>query len=81
VEEIIVVSGRTLRGRTALRSFGANIRRERVLRLVSQAKLAKLAGLNVRTIARIEAGELGVRSNTVERIARALGCTLAKLCQ
>ena len=62
-----------------LRRFGANVRRERVLRLITQEKLARLAGLNVRTIARIEAGELNLRRLTIERIRQAIGCPRHKL--
>jgi len=50
-----------------------------VFRLISQEKLAALAALNVRTIARIEAGELNLRSETIERIQRAIGCSAKKL--
>lgn len=67
------------RRKYALRIFGANVRRERVFRLISQEKLAALAALNVRTIARIEAGELNLRNETIERIQRAIGCSAKKL--
>jgi transcriptional regulator with XRE-family HTH domain len=65
--------------KNALRIFGANVRRERVFRLISQEKLAALAALNVRTIARIEAGELNLRSETIDRVRRAIGCSVEKL--
>jgi transcriptional regulator with XRE-family HTH domain len=39
-----------------LRRLGGNVRRERVSRKISQDKLAQLAGINPRTVAKIEAG-------------------------
>ena len=62
-----------------LRKLGGNIRRERVMRLMSQDWLAAKAGLNVHTIAKIEAGELNVRSQTIERIRAAIGCPFSRL--
>jgi ribosome-binding protein aMBF1 (putative translation factor) len=62
--------------REALRkTFGADVRRERTLLRISQDELAARSGLHPRTIARIEAGELGIRPETLDRIQRALGCT------
>lgn len=57
-----------------VKRFGGNVRRERTLCGMSQAKLASEAALNVRTIAKIEAGELKVRKETVARPRRAIGC-------
>lgn len=57
-----------------IKRFGGNVRRERTLRGISQAKLASEAALNVRTIAKIEAGELKVRKETVSRLCKAIGC-------
>jgi transcriptional regulator with XRE-family HTH domain len=54
--------------------FGANVRRERTARRISQNELAARCGLHPRTIAKIEAGELGIRSETLDRIQRAIGC-------
>jgi transcriptional regulator with XRE-family HTH domain len=59
----------------ALKIFGGNVRRERTARRISQDKLAVLAGLTARTIAKIEAGELGVRPETIDRIRNAIGCS------
>jgi|GEM_PF-5049866 len=61
-----------------LRHLGANIRRERVAQHLSQEKLATAAGLYVDTIARIEAGALNVRPETLARIEAALGCRFSK---
>jgi transcriptional regulator with XRE-family HTH domain len=64
---------------SALKTIGGNIRRERTARLISQDKLAAVAGLNVRTLAKIEAGELNVRPETLDNIRRALGCSLRSI--
>lgn len=62
--------------REALRkTFGADVRRERTLLRISQNELAARSGLHPRTIAKIEAGEIGIRPETLDRIQRALGCT------
>jgi ribosome-binding protein aMBF1 (putative translation factor) len=62
--------------REALRkTFGGDVRRERILLRISQNKLAARCGLHPRTIAKIEAGEIGIRPETLDRIQRALGCT------
>jgi transcriptional regulator with XRE-family HTH domain len=61
--------------REALRkTFGADVRRERTLLRMSQDELATRSGLHARTIAKIEAGEIGIRRGTLDRIQRALGC-------
>ena len=46
---------------------------------MSQEKLALLADLNVRTICKIEAGELNIHRTTIERIQQALGCPMITL--
>jgi transcriptional regulator with XRE-family HTH domain len=57
------------------KTFGANLRRERTARRISQNELAARCGLHPRTVAKIEAGELGIRPETLDRIQRAIGCT------
>jgi transcriptional regulator with XRE-family HTH domain len=57
------------------KTFGANVRRERTARRISQDELGARCGLHPRTIAKIEAGEIGIRSETLDRIQRAIGCT------
>jgi transcriptional regulator with XRE-family HTH domain len=57
------------------KTFGANVRRERAARRISQDELAARCRLNPRTIAKIEAGEIGIRPETLDRIQRAIGCT------
>ena len=59
--------------------FGANVRRERVERSITQEKLAEMADLNIRTLQRIEAGEFNLLLTTVLRLQRALGCSWEKL--
>ena len=58
------------------KTFGANVRRERTARRISQDELAARCGLHPRTIAKIEAGEMGIRPETLNGIQRAIGCTL-----
>jgi transcriptional regulator with XRE-family HTH domain len=57
------------------KTLGANVRRERTARRISQEELAMRCGLHSRTIAKIEAGELGIRPETLDRIQSAIGCT------
>ena len=63
----------------ALSRFGTNIRRERTARKMTQEKLAEHADLNIRTLQKIEAGELNVLITTAARIQRALACPWDKL--
>jgi transcriptional regulator with XRE-family HTH domain len=62
-----------------LKAFGANVRRERVARRMTQEKLPELVDLNIRTIQKIEAGDINVLVTTAMRIQRALGCSWGKL--
>jgi transcriptional regulator with XRE-family HTH domain len=59
--------------------LGANIRRERTTRSVTQEKLAELADLNIRTVQKVESGSLNVLITTLIRIQRGLGCKWDKL--
>jgi transcriptional regulator with XRE-family HTH domain len=59
---------------TLRKTLGADQRRERTARRISQDELAARCGLNPRTIAKIEAGEIGIRPETLDRIQRAIGC-------
>lgn len=54
--------------------FGANVRRERIHNNITQEKLAELADLNIRTIQKIEAGQLNVLITTAIRLQSALKC-------
>ena len=62
-----------------LKRFGDNLRRERKARKITQEKLAELADLNVRTIQKIEAGQMNILITTAKRIRKALGCSWEKL--
>ena len=57
-----------------LERFRANIRRQRNARNLTQEKLAELAELNIRTVQKIEAGELNVLVTTAIRLQNALKC-------
>ncbi len=54
--------------------FGANLRRERMARQVTQEKLAELADLNIRTLQKIEAGQTNILITTAMRLRAALRC-------
>ena len=56
-----------------LEEFGANLRRARVARGLTQEKLAELVDLNVRTVQKIEAGETNILMTTVLRLRKAVG--------
>jgi transcriptional regulator with XRE-family HTH domain len=58
------------------KTLGANVRRERTARRISQDELGVRCGLHPRTIVKIEAGEIGIRPETLDRIQRAIGCTI-----
>jgi transcriptional regulator with XRE-family HTH domain len=58
-----------------LAAFGANLRRERVARGLTQEKLAEIIDVNSRTIQKIEAGKLNILLTTILRLQKALGCS------
>jgi len=62
-----------------LKNVGDNIRRERVAKGLTQARLAELADLNIRNLQRIEAGEFSVLLSTFNRIRKGLGCSWEQL--
>jgi transcriptional regulator with XRE-family HTH domain len=62
-----------------LSKLGANIRRERSARGITQEQLAELADLNIRTVQKIEGGELNVLITTLVRIQRGLTCKWDRL--
>jgi transcriptional regulator with XRE-family HTH domain len=57
-----------------LKDLGANIRRERMARKITQERLAELVEVNPRTIQKIEAGSLNILVTTLARLHEALGC-------
>jgi transcriptional regulator with XRE-family HTH domain len=62
-----------------IKRFGANVRRERDARNLTQERLAELADLHLRSLQKIEAGEINLLLTTVLRIKRALKCPWTKL--
>jgi transcriptional regulator with XRE-family HTH domain len=62
-----------------LKTFGVNLRRERLAKALTQEKLAELVDLNIRTIQKIEAGHVNILLTTVFRLQRALGCEWRRL--
>ena len=62
-----------------LNAFGANVRRERTARDMTQEKLAELVDLNIRPVQKIEAGAINVLVTTVLRLQKALGCPWSRL--
>ena len=64
---------------TDIKRLGANIRRERNARNLTQEKLAELADLHLRSLQKIEAGEINLLVTTVFRIKKALKCSWEKL--
>ena len=65
--------------RAQLKRFGANVRRERYVQGLTQQQFAELVDLNVRTVQKIEAGEINILITTLLRIQRALRCRCGKL--
>jgi transcriptional regulator with XRE-family HTH domain len=59
--------------------FGANIRRERMARQLTQEHLAELVDLNIRTLQKIEAGETNILITTAVRLQRAIDCPWDRL--
>jgi transcriptional regulator with XRE-family HTH domain len=62
-----------------IRAFGANLRRERMRKQITQEKLAELVDLNIRTVQKIEAGHVNILLTTVLRLRKALGCEWSEL--
>ena len=62
-----------------VRVLGANIRRERIVRGLTQERLAELADLNPRTVQKIEAGTITILVTTLIRIRHALDSDWTRL--
>ena len=62
-----------------IKVFGANLRRERMAKKITQEKLAELVDLNIRTIQKIEAGHVNILLTTVLRLRKALDCSWESL--
>lgn len=57
-----------------LAKFGANLRRERMARKITQEKLAEMSELNIRTLQKIEAGQTNILVTTAIRLRESVGC-------
>lgn len=62
-----------------LKVFGANVRRERVRKRMTQEKLAERAEIAARNLQKIEAGEINILLTTAFRIQLALRCPYKRL--
>jgi transcriptional regulator with XRE-family HTH domain len=60
-------------------AFAENLRRLRLERFLSQAELARTAGMHAITITRLEAGDHAPTTRTVRALAGALGVELREL--
>jgi len=62
-----------------LDTFGANVRRERSAKGLTQDKLAELANLSTRNLQKVEAGQINILVTTAIRIQLALRCPWKRL--
>ena len=62
-----------------LKSFGANVRRLRVQAGFTQARLAEMADVELRTEQKWERGEINPPLTTVARLQGVLGCSWENL--
>jgi len=62
------------RERAEIQRLGANLRRERSAKGITQERLAEMCDVNTRTIQKIEAGDINILVTTLRRLKRALGC-------
>jgi transcriptional regulator with XRE-family HTH domain len=59
--------------------FGNNLRKVRLAKGISQENLAELANLHRTYVSSVERGERNVTLETIEKLAKALGVSMAKL--
>ena len=64
---------------SARQRFGANVRRLRQAKGLSQEGLAQMAGIHRTYIGAVERGERNVSIDNMERIAAAVGASIADL--
>ncbi len=69
----------TLAEKKKMENIGQKIKELRLLKGLTQEELAELTGLSVRTIQRIESGEVDPRTYTLNALAEALGVDLEVL--
>jgi transcriptional regulator with XRE-family HTH domain len=62
-----------------LKTFGANVRRERCGKGLTQDKLAELANISTRNLQKVEAGQLNILLTTTIRIQLGLRCPWKRL--
>ena len=62
-----------------MKFFGGNLRRARVKRSMSQEVLSGMADLNIRSLQRMEAGEINILITTFVRLQHVLGCSWDEL--
>lgn len=62
-----------------IKAYGANVRRERIRRNMTQDELAEKAEIATRNLQKAEAGEINLLLTTAFRIQLALGCPWNKL--
>lgn len=62
-----------------LTRFGANVRRYRIKRKISQEKLAETADLHRTYIGQIESGKRNVALKNIEKLAKALNVEIREL--
>ena len=65
--------------RQRIKAFGANVRRERARKGLTQEALAEKAEIAPRNLQKVEAGEINLRLTTIIRIQLALRCPLKRL--
>jgi transcriptional regulator with XRE-family HTH domain len=64
---------------TRIRAFGENVRRERLLRGLTQEQLAERCEIATRNLQKVEAGELNILVTTAFRIQLELRCPWKRL--
>lgn len=62
-----------------LKTYGANVRRERSAKGLTQQKLAELSEISTRNLQKVEAGELNILLTTAIRIQIGLKCAWNRL--